>query len=107
MGPHGLMLFSEFARTPRLNGRGGRDRHIANACVVGGKGIAGGRVIGGTADDYGVLPIDVTSGDVNTDGNGRQVRPPDVHATVLQAMGLNYDHLSNQDPVIIDAMLSG
>jgi uncharacterized protein (DUF1501 family) len=101
-----LMLFSEFARTPRLNSRGGRDHHIANACVVGGRGIAGGKVIGGTGDDYGVRPVDLASGEVTSDGSGHEMRPPDVHATVLKAMGLSYDHLSNQDPVIIDAMLS-
>ncbi|MFP6683943.1 MAG: hypothetical protein VB934_04490 [Polyangiaceae bacterium] len=32
-------------------------------------------------------------------------RPPDVHATVLKAMGLGSEHISNQDPKIIEAML--
>jgi hypothetical protein len=36
---------------------------------------------------------------------GHVVKPSDIHATLLHAAGLCYDHISNQDPKLIDAML--
>jgi hypothetical protein len=35
---------------------------------------------------------------------GALIRPSDVHATLLDAAGLPYDHISNQEPRIIQAM---
>ncbi len=99
-----IIATSEFARTPKINGRGGRDHHLANAVVVAGPGIVGNQVIGGTTDDtYAVRPVDLATGGVSD--SGELLRPPDVHATLLSSMGLGYDHLDNQDPRIISAML--
>ena len=102
-----LMAFSEFARTPNINSRGGRDHHLASSCLIAGGGIKGG-LIGGTADaDFSSLGIDLNSGAAQqTLGSGYTVRPPDVHATFLQAAGLGYTNLSNQTPVIIPAALT-
>jgi uncharacterized protein (DUF1501 family) len=101
-----LVCFSEFARTPSINVRGGRDHHLSNACLVAGMGIKGNTVIGATGtDDYASRSINLATGAVE-DG-GTPVRPADIHATVLQAMGLSYDHISNQSPKVIDAMLKG
>ncbi len=101
-----LVCFSEFARTPDINVRGGRDHHLANACLVAGMGIKGNQVIGATGmDDYASRTINLSTGAVE-DG-GAPMRPADIHATVLQAMGLSYDHISNQSPQVIDAMLKG
>ncbi len=101
-----LMCFSEFARTPDINVRGGRDHHLANACLVAGMGIRGNTVIGATSTDtYASSTVNLSTGEV--DLGGAPVRPADIHATVLQAMGLSYDHISNQSPRIIDAMLKG
>jgi uncharacterized protein (DUF1501 family) len=99
-----LFCFSEFARGPVLNARGGRDHHLFNACLVGGKGIAGNKLIGATADaDYASTAIDLATGLPSM--SGVKIRPADVHATVLTAMGLPYDHIKNQSPQIIQAML--
>lgn len=101
-----LVAWSEFARTPRINGRGGRDHHLASSCLVAGKGIAGNRVIGATEDEtFGTRGVDLDTGEAVSEG-GVVLRPPDVHATMLKAIGVNYEHLSNNDPQIIDAMLA-
>jgi uncharacterized protein (DUF1501 family) len=98
-----VVVSSEFARTPNINSRGGRDHHLSSSCIVAGNGIKGNQIIGGT-DDAGFLrqAIDPETGAV---GGDVFIRPSDVHATVMKAMGLSYEHLSNQDPVIINAML--
>jgi hypothetical protein len=101
-----LMGFSEFARTPMVNSRGGRDHHLASSCIIAGAGIKGGQVIGGTADtDFGVLPVDLNTG--STNGGSYTMSPADVHATFLQAAGLSSTNLSNQQPQFINAILAG
>jgi uncharacterized protein (DUF1501 family) len=101
-----VVAWSEFARTPRINGRGGRDHHLASSCLVAGKGIAGNRVIGATDDtEFAVRGVDLDTGEAVAEG-GTVIRPPDVHATLLKAIGVDYEHLSNNDPQIIGAMLA-
>jgi len=102
-----VVMWSEFARTPTMNSRGGRDHHLTNACAVVGPGIQGNQVIGGTRDlDYRFKEVDVQTGEaIDQDGAGRILGPPDLHATVLESMGLSYDHISNQSPVVVDRML--
>ncbi|TKD12822.1 DUF1501 domain-containing protein [Polyangium fumosum] len=100
-----LLCFSEFARTPRINQQGGRDHHLASSCLVAGKGIRGNMAIGATRDtNYDVRPINLDTG-APDDEMGTIVKPSDVHATILTAAGLPYDHISNQDPKLIKAML--
>ncbi|MSQ83667.1 MAG: DUF1501 domain-containing protein [Myxococcales bacterium] len=99
-----LLCASEFARTPKINSRGGRDHHLGMACLLAGKGIAGNRVIGATSDaQYGAQPIHLLTGQL--DSNGTVVRPTDVHATLLKAAGLAYTHLTNVSPKIVQAAL--
>ena len=98
-----LVVSSEFARTPTINTRGGRDHHLASACIVAGSGIKGNMVVGGTDDNYAEQLIDLSTGSV---GGSHMIVPSDVHATVLASMGLSWDHISNQDPKIIEAMLA-
>jgi hypothetical protein len=74
-----VAVLSEFGRTPRLNGRGGRD-HYPNAWtnfLVGGR-IRGGQVIGAT-DKTGSRPIDTP------------IEPPQIIASIYQGMGINLD----------------
>ena len=100
-----ILLASDFARTPNINVRGGRDHHLANSCAVMGGGIVGNQVIGRTTDDaYAVQPVNLQTGEI--DPSGHIMRPPDVHATLFEAMGLSYDHLDNQSPQIIEKMLT-
>jgi uncharacterized protein (DUF1501 family) len=101
-----IMIGSEFARTPTINVRSGRDHHLANSCVLIGAGISGNQVIGVTTDDtYASQAVDFKTGQL--DPNGVVMRPSDVHATVFEALGMPYDHLSNQDPQIIEKVLTG
>jgi uncharacterized protein (DUF1501 family) len=100
-----LVIFSEFARTPTVNSRVGRDHHLASSCVVAGPGIQGNLVVGATSDqNMAVRKMNLATGTPD-DEAGALIRPSDVHATVLQSMGLPYDHLSNQTPQIITKIL--
>ena len=100
-----VLVTSDFARTPGINGRGGRDHHLASSCLLAGRGIRGNQVIGATDDvEMGAQRINASTGQV--DAEGVEIRPPDIHATLLQAMGLSYDHISNQDPVLLESALA-
>jgi hypothetical protein len=100
-----LVCFSEFARTPLVNSRNGRDHHLTSSCCVAGPGIRGNTVLGGTTDlNLLYRKMNLATGQPDDD-NSTLVHPSDVHATVLKSMGLTYDHLSNQSPQIISAML--
>jgi hypothetical protein len=74
-----IAVLSEFGRTPRLNGRGGRD-HYPDAWTnfLCGGPIRGGQVIGST-DKIGARPKDFP------------VEPPQVLASIYHAMGINLD----------------
>jgi hypothetical protein len=74
-----VAVLSEMGRTPRLNGRNGRDHHPAawTNFLLGG-GIKGGQVYGST-DKNGERPKD------------NAVEPPQVIATIYKAMGIDLD----------------
>jgi uncharacterized protein (DUF1501 family) len=99
-----VICTSEFARTPKINQRGGRDHHLASSCLLAGNGIKGNQVIGATTNtDFSRELIDFDTGALNP--TGLEIRPPDVHATLLKAMGMSYDHISNQEPRILTPAL--
>ena len=74
-----IAVISEFGRTPKINARGGRD-HYPSALTnfLAGGPIRGGRVIGST-DKIGAAPHD------------RPVEPPQVVASIYQAMGIDLE----------------
>ena len=78
-----VVWFGEFGRTPTMEGRGkGRDHNPAGYTVwLAGGGVRGGQVIGAT-DDIGYVPVE------------RPVRPSDLHATLLHALGLDQHRLA-------------
>lgn len=81
-----VAVLSEFGRTPRLNGRGGRD-HYPNAWtnfLVGGT-IRGGQVVGAT-DRMGSRPHDFP------------VTPPQVIASIYHGMGIDLDRTMMPGP---------
>ena len=100
-----LMCFSEFARSPTINPQGGRDHHLSSACLVAGNGIKGNLVVGGNKDtNYDARPMNLETGACDDD-MGTLIKPSDVHATILAAAKLPYDHISNQSPKLIKAIL--
>lgn len=83
-----IIAFSEFARTPLLNTRDGRDHHPINSCALFGAGIPGNTVIGATSDKgMNVEPVDLRTG--RPDPAGVIIRPEDVLGTVMSNAGLD------------------
>lgn len=81
-----VAVLSEFGRTPRLNGRGGRD-HYPDAWTnfLCGGNIRGGQVVGST-DSTGARP------------NDSPVEPPQVLATLYRGMGIDLDNTMMPGP---------
>lgn len=96
-----LLVFSEFSRTPLINTRDGRDHHVTSSCLLAGPGIKGNTVFGASSD-IGMLTQkwDFATGALDNTA-GAMIRPSDIHATVLDSMGLPYSHLANQTPKIL------
>lgn len=84
-----VVVFSEFARTPRINGRGGRDHHFAGSVIVFGGGLRRG-VCGATVEQtLGLAAIDTATGE--PDPAGRVLLPEDIGATLASAAGLSHE----------------
>lgn len=99
-----MMVFSEFSRTPLINTRDGRDHHLTASCLLAGPGLKGNTVFGASTDTgMGTQKFNFRTG--MADAMGALIRPADVHATVLQSMGLSSAHLSNQSPRVIEALI--
>jgi hypothetical protein len=82
-----VVVFSEFARTPRINGRGGRDHHFASSVLVFGGGLRRG-VCGATVPEtLGLAAIDVETG--KPDPAGKVLLPEHIGATVAAAAGMS------------------
>ncbi|MFP6686639.1 MAG: DUF1501 domain-containing protein, partial [Polyangiaceae bacterium] len=72
-----VVCMGEFGRTPRINGREGRDHYPAAwSAVLAGGGIAGGQVYGAT-DEAGAKVVDKATG------------VPDLLATILDRLGVD------------------
>jgi uncharacterized protein (DUF1501 family) len=74
-----VVMLTDFGRTPRVNGSGGRD-HYPNcySIFLAGGGIRGGQVYG-SSDRVAAFPRDLPTG------------PADIHATIFRAMGIPLD----------------
>jgi hypothetical protein len=74
-----VVCMAEFGRTPRFNGRGGRDHWgpVFSVALAGG-GIRGG-VVHGVSDGMGAQPVD------------GKVEPQDLTATILHSLGIHPD----------------
>lgn len=84
-----LVAFSEFARTPLINGSGGRDHHLTNACLVMGAGFKHNLVFGHSGDiAMGPGVVDLATGLPSP--TGRNIFPDEVIATVLASAKLDY-----------------
>ncbi|HSP80551.1 MAG TPA: DUF1501 domain-containing protein, partial [Myxococcaceae bacterium] len=85
-----ILVFSEFARTPLLNGAGGRDHHLASSCLLMGAGVKHNTVFG-YSGDIGMAPgvVDLRTGQADPN-NGSNILPEHIIATVLASAGLDY-----------------
>ncbi|QDV37356.1 DUF1501 domain-containing protein [Tautonia plasticadhaerens] len=88
-----VFVCGEFGRTPKVNPRGGRDHYPrAMFVVMGGGGIAGGRVVG-ASDETGSGPAE---------GDG--FAPDDIAATLYDRLGIDHSreyHTPTGRPVAI------
>lgn len=83
-----VIAHSEFARTPNINGRGGRDHWFANSILVFGGGLRPG-VFGATVPDtLGLTAVNLQTG--LPDDAGEVIRPEHIGATLAHARGLDY-----------------
>lgn len=57
-----IVALSEFGRTPKLNGGGGKDHWPYNSMLVAGAGVNGNNVFGKTDDGLIAMPIDLKTG---------------------------------------------
>jgi hypothetical protein len=72
-----VVVLTDFGRTPQINGSAGRDHYPSvYSVVLAGGGIRGGQLYG-SSDSHGAFP--------DADPCG----PPDIHATILHAMGIS------------------
>ena len=72
-----VVALTDFGRTPNINGAAGRDHYpsVYSVAMAGG-GIQGGQVYG-SSDSKGAFPRSLPC------------TPPDVHATIFQALGIS------------------
>ena len=84
-----IMCFSEFSRTPLINGTGGRDHHISSSALLLGAGIKHNCVFG-RAGDINMAPGLINRGTGEPDSKGSNILPEDLIATVLASAGLDY-----------------
>ncbi|MDY7227093.1 DUF1501 domain-containing protein [Hyalangium rubrum] len=84
-----IMVFSEFSRTPLINGSGGRDHHLCNSCLLMGAGVKHNYVFGASGD-IGMGPglFDLRNGAATA--TGENILPEHVIATVLASANLDY-----------------
>ena len=84
-----ILVFSEFSRTPLINGTGGRDHHISSSALLMGAGIKHNMVFG-KAGDINMAPGLVNRSTGLPDPKGLAILPEDVIATVLASAKLDY-----------------
>lgn len=100
-----FMVVSEFARTPALNGAGGKDHNpMTNSVLLAGRGIVGGQVIGAsrlvtaaessTGESYHIAyPIDYATCEVQRSRTpqARMIFPENVGQTVATVLGVDWN----------------
>jgi uncharacterized protein (DUF1501 family) len=80
-----VMVYSEFSRTPKINGDGGRDHWFADSVMIFGSTLKTG-VFGASNDqDLGLISVDPITGQPNE--AGIRLRPEHVMATLVQSLG--------------------
>lgn len=99
-----IVAFSEFSRTPLLNGSSGRDHHITNGCMLVGGGLKAG--VYGKSSDLGLMPqpMNLSTGLVDPE-NGVIPKPEHIYQTLFYHAGFQRDDADLRVGPI-DAMLA-
>lgn len=63
-----VVVLSEFTRTPKLNGDNGKDHWPVASAMLFGAGVDGGRTIGQTGETLGAEPVNLSTGEADSDG---------------------------------------
>jgi uncharacterized protein (DUF1501 family) len=100
-GNYVVMVGSDFGRTPGYNDTNGKDHWAVTSVLAFGKGIKGGRVLGGTDDRHNVLTVNTTS--VKPDAKGIRLEPKHIHQNLRRLAGIEKDELMNFYPLSIAA----
>lgn len=100
-GNYVVMVGSDFGRTPGYNDTNGKDHWAVSSVLAFGKGIKGGRVLGGTDERHNVLSVNTTS--VKPDPKGIRLEPKHIHQNLRRLAGIEKDELMNFYPLSIAA----
>lgn len=80
-----VVVYSEFSRTPRINGDGGRDHWFNDSVVIIGNALRSGVFGASNEDDLGIISVDPVTGRPSEDGI--QLKPEHVFGTLVKALG--------------------
>jgi uncharacterized protein (DUF1501 family) len=80
-----IVLYSDFGRTPKVNGNAGRDHWPVGGAVMIGGGILGGRAVGGTDENLLALDVDYSTGaSLSSKIGTSQLNPTHLGGAVLK-----------------------
>lgn len=90
-----IVMYSDFGRTPKINGSNGRDHWPVGGALMIGGGIDGGRVVGGTDDNFRAHLVNPSTGEVDNT-SGIQLSPIHLGGSVLSlTLGSGYLNFRN------------
>lgn len=84
-----IVCYSDFGRTPKINGSNGRDHWPVGGALLIGGGLAGGRTVGDTDDN--LMPVTTNLDSGLADPSGTPLNPTHLGGSVLKlTLGANY-----------------
>jgi hypothetical protein len=98
-GNYVVMAGSDFGRTPGYNDTNGKDHWAVSSVMAFGKGIRGGRVLGGTDERHNVLNVNPKT--VLPDEKGIRLEPKHIHQNLRRLAGIESDDLMKLFPLTI------
>lgn len=88
-----IVVFSEFARTPMINNREGRDHWLVNSALLLGAGVPHNKVVGASTEQgMNALAVDPISGQ-STKVGGTVINPRLILASLMESAGMNTEDL--------------
>ena len=100
-GNYVVMAGSDFGRTPGYNDTNGKDHWSVSSVIAFGKGIRGGRVLGGTDERHNVLNVDPKT--ALPSEKGIRMEPKHIHQNLRRLAGIAEDDLMKLFPLTIPA----